>query len=241
MKNKIAQAFDQLAIAYEQNVDHSSGHNAYYERPAMMKLLPVELSGKAVLDAGCAAGWYTARFIERGAQVTAIDISPEMVAACRRRVGEQVHLTVCDLSQPLPFATESFDFIVSSLTLHYVKDWGPTFREFNRILKPGGTLQFSVHHPFMDYQQFDRPDYFAHEKLTDIWNKKETGPVEVSFYRRSMMDIVNATTEHFTLEKMIEPQPSKEFIERPGAAEWYERWYDRLMTYPWFLIVRARK
>ncbi|SFD81572.1 Methyltransferase domain-containing protein [Paenibacillus catalpae] len=241
MKEKVVQAFDQLAAVYEQTVDLSSGHNAFYERPAMMKLLPEDLSGKTVLDAGCAAGWYTARFAERGAQVTAIDLSPEMVAACKRRVGDQANVSVCDLSEPLPFEDESFDFIVSSLTLHYLKDWGPTFREFRRVLKPGGTLQFSIHHPFMDYQHFERPDYFAHELLTDVWKKKETGPIEVTFYRRPMMDIVNATAEHFTLDQMIEPQPSKDFINLPEAADWYGRWYERLMTYPWFLIVRARK
>jgi hypothetical protein len=55
------------------------------------------------------------------------------------------------------------------------------------------------------------------------------------------MDIVNATTKHLTLEQMVEPQPSKEFIDLPEAADWYKRWYERLLTSPWFLIVRARK
>lgn len=240
VKEKVLHAFDKLAVEYERNVDTSSGHNAFYERPAMIKLLPADMSGLTLLDAGCAAGWYTEQFVERGAQVTAIDLSPEMAEACRRRVGDKATVLTCDLSQPLPFEDESFDLIVSSLTLHYLKDWEPTVQEFRRVLKPGGSLQFSVHHPFMDYKHFDRPDYFAHELLTEVWNKKEAGPVEVSFYRRSMMDIVNATAEYFTLDRMVEVQPSKEFIDLPEASNWYSRWYERLMTEPWFLIVRAR-
>ena len=48
----------------------------------MMELIPKELEGK-ILDAGCAAGWYTSQFIGRGANVTAIDVSPEMVKATK--------------------------------------------------------------------------------------------------------------------------------------------------------------
>lgn len=93
----------------------------------------------------------------------------------------------------------------------------------------------------MVFRQYDRTDYFARELLTDVWNKKETGPVEVTFYHKSMMDIVNATTEYFTFDQMIEPQPVKEYRELPGAGDWYKRWYERLMTNPWFLIIKARK
>lgn len=73
---------------------------------------------------------------------------------------------------------------VSSLTLHYIDDWASTLREFHRILKPGGQLIYSVHHSFMEFKHFDRPDYFAHELITEVWNKKESGPVEVSFFKR---------------------------------------------------------
>ncbi len=50
----------------------------------MMELIPRELEGKRILDAGCAAGWYTSQFIGRGANVTAIDVSPEMVKAAKK-------------------------------------------------------------------------------------------------------------------------------------------------------------
>ncbi|MEJ8545773.1 hypothetical protein [Brevibacillus borstelensis] len=70
MKEQVLKAYAKLARDYEKNVDKESGTNAYYERPAMMKLLPDDLSECAVLDAGCAAGWYTEQLVERGAHVT---------------------------------------------------------------------------------------------------------------------------------------------------------------------------
>ncbi|SEN04886.1 class I SAM-dependent methyltransferase [Lihuaxuella thermophila] len=238
MKNKVLAAFSILAKDYEKNVDNESGYNAYYERPAMMKLLPSNMSGLNVLDAGCATSWYTEQFVKLGANVTAVDLSPEMVQAAKRRVGEKASIFVQDLSEPLPFRDETFHLIVSSLTLHYMDDWSSAFREFHRVMKRGGQLVFSVHHPFMDYTMFQRPDYFAQEWLVDEWKKKESGSVKVSFYRRPLHEIINATTEHFTLDRIVEPQPVGEFLEKlPMKSESY----DYLMKNPHFLIVQAHK
>ncbi|WP_029192537.1 class I SAM-dependent methyltransferase [Paenibacillus harenae] len=241
MKEKVIEAYDKLAKDYEMHVDTQSGHNAYYERPAMIKLLPTNMNQLSVLDAGCAAGWYTEQFVKQGAHVTAIDISSEMVEACKRRVGDKATVLTCDLTGQLPFTNETFDLIVSSLTLHYIDDWVPTFREFHRVLKPGGNFIFSVHHPFMDFKHFDRPDYFAHELLTEIWNKKESGPVEVTFYRRPLQEILNAASAQFIINQIVEPKPSLDFKDIPEAINWYTKWLERLSTNPHFLIVKACK
>jgi len=239
MKGKVIEAYNKLAKDYELHVDTQSGHNVYYERPAMMKLMPADMRGLAVLDAGCAAGWYTEQLIGLGARVTAVDLSPEMIDACIRRVGDRAKAFACDLTEPLPFETNTFDCIVSSLTMHYIDDWGPTLSEFRRVLKPGGTVIFSVHHPFMDFTLFDRPDYFAHELLSEVWNKKESGPVEVTFYRRPLQEIMNATSAQFAIDRIVEPQLDAELKDNPEAQEWCSRWFDRLSTRPHFLIVKA--
>lgn len=238
MKEKIIKAYAQLAKDYEKHVDTEGIANAYYERPAMMQLLPPSLEGMTVLDAGCAAGWYTEQLISLGADVKALDISPEMVEATKRRVGDKATVLQHDLNEALPFQNRSFDMIISSLTLHYLADWEPLFQEFHRVLKPWGQLLFSVHHPFMDFTAFNRPNYFQQEMLVDVWNKQEAGRVEVTFYRRPLQAIINTTTMHFTLKQLIEPQPIKAFIERyPDSQKSYEQFYNN----PHFLIVQASK
>ncbi|WP_298467634.1 class I SAM-dependent methyltransferase [uncultured Psychrobacillus sp.] len=233
MKDRVIQAYNQLADDYEFNVDQRSIYNTEYERPEMVKQMPSNLNNLSVLDAGCAAGWYTSQLIREGATVTAIDISPKMVEATKRRVRDKANVLCLSLEEELPFEDNSFDLIISSLVLHYINDWELTFREFQRILKPGGQFIFSVHHPSMDIRLAKEGDYFSHEFIIDQW-KRDGKIIEVPFYRRPMQAILNETLKFFKLERLIEPQPTEEFkkIDPKG--------YHKLMTTPHFLIINAR-
>jgi len=233
MNNRVQETYDKLAYDYEHNVDTQALYNIDYERPAMMSLLPGDLKNRTVLDAGCAAGWYTEQLMKRGAKVTATDLSPEMAAATKRRVGDQAEVLCLNLAEKLPFADASFDFIVSSLVLHYVEDWGPTFQEFKRILKPDGILLFSIHHPFMDIRMSPSEDYFATELIIDKW-KRQGKIIGVPFYRRPLHEILNETLACFSIEELIEPQPTKD-LERKDPQS-----YEKLMKNPHFMIIKAR-
>lgn len=234
MNHRIKNTYDQLANDYEHVVDKNNPYNIDYERPAMMKLLPKDMSAMNVLDAGCAAGWYTLQLVNRGGKVTAIDLSPKMVAATKRRLGKKADILCLDLAEKLPFDDESFDLIISSLVLHYIKDWNRTFSEFSRILKPNGNILFSTHHPFMDIKLSQNNDYFATELIIDQW-KRAGKLIEVPFYRRPLHVIINETSTFFNIEMIIEPQPTKAFkLKKPEK-------YKVLMNNPHFLIVKGTK
>ncbi|MEI4770177.1 class I SAM-dependent methyltransferase [Psychrobacillus sp. FJAT-51614] len=234
MNKRVEETYNQLVNDYEHNVDIKSLFNTEYERPAMMNLLPSDLSNNKVLDAGCAAGWYTIQLVHLGADVTGTDLSPKMVDATRRRVGENAKVLCLDLGEKLPFENETFDWIISSLVLHYIKDWNSTFKEFRRILKPGGKLLFSVHHPFMDFKLSENGDYFSNEFIIDQW-EREGKMIEVPFYRRPLQMILNDTLAHFSIEQLIEPQPTENFKMREPEK------YERLMKNPHFMIVKGKK
>jgi len=234
MKAELQKVFDALATIYENQVDGSSYYNTEYERPGMLAELAEDLRGKRVLDAGCAAGWYTNELLTRGAAVTALDISPQMVEAARRRVGEKGEVYCLDLEKELPFEDASFDIIVSSLTLHYIRDWSSTFKEFNRILKKGGKVLFSVHHPFMDIKNAKQQGYFDTEAYVDRWNK-DGRDFEVPMYRRPLQEIINETTKAFKLTAVKELKPTESLKELARES------YEYLISYPHFLVVKATK
>jgi SAM-dependent methyltransferase len=220
---------------YYYNYIDTKPFNAYYERPATLSLLP-GVRGKQVLDAGCAAGWYSKWLVEHGATVTALDFSPKMIKMAEKRLGGKAIIKQADLNEPLPFIeTVSTDVVLSSLTLHYIKNWELPLSEFNRILKQGGQLIFSVHHPFMDFAVFHRENYFATELLTDEW-ETSAGKVQVQFYRRPLHKIISSVIQAgFAIEKLLEPLPTEKFREAQPEI------YKRLTKKPHFLFIRAQK
>ncbi|MED1116383.1 class I SAM-dependent methyltransferase [Bacillus paramycoides] len=225
--------YNKLASTYKENLDTVNPYNSYYERPAMMEIIPKQMQGMKVLDAGCAAGWYSSQFVNRGAEVTAIDVSPEMVKTARECVGENPTFLCHDLEETLPFEDDTFDIIVSSLTLHYLQNWSDVFQEFHRVLKPGGLFVYSVHHPFMDFTKFPCEDYFKTQLLVDTWRKPNI-TIEVSFFRRSLQNIINETTNNFVLEEVVEPKPIGKMKEVDKKS------YHYLNTNPHFLIIKAK-
>jgi SAM-dependent methyltransferase len=223
--------YDTLAQQYAA-VNEDKPWYTCYERPATVSLLP-PLQGLNALDAACGPGWYSAYLHANGARVTAFDLNAEFVAMTRPRAGPEALVVQADLTQPLAFASDdAFDLMVCTLALHYLRDWLPTLREFNRILKAGGTLVFSTHHSFEDWQRSETPDYFGVQVIDDYF--PGIGPV--SYYRRPLTAIFDALAEAgFIVERLLEPQPTEGFRELDAES------YERLRVSPAFLVIRARK
>jgi len=228
-------AYEALAEAYASAVD-TKPHNAYYERPATLSLLP-EVKGKKVLDAGCGPGVYTEWLIEHGAEVIAVDASAKMVELTKRRLKRTTDIRQADLGQPLTFLdSSSFDIVLSPLVLNYIKDWGSTFAEFHRVLRPAGHLVFSVSHPFFDYTYFKSDNYFETELVGSEWRGFEPVRVYMPSFRRSLAATLNPLIEAgFRLERILEPKPAGEFKEADPQS------YEELSRQPCFLCIRARK
>lgn len=208
--------------------------NALYERPALQALVgPV--SGLRVLDAGCAGGGHSEWLVSQGCRVVGIDSSPEMVALFRKRLGHAATVHQADLARPLPFLKDgSFDLVLSSLTLHYVRDWAVPLGELHRVLRPGGRLVFSTHHPFFDLEASDSGLYRRTELVQERWKGFGKAPVTVRFYRRPLGAISAALADAgFTVRRMVEPEPSAELERRwPDVYTWLRR-------QPAFLLVDA--
>jgi SAM-dependent methyltransferase len=229
------EAYESLADAYASAID-SKPHNAYYERPATLSLLP-NVAGMRVLDAGCGSGIYTEWLLNQGATVVGLDASPKMVEYARRRTADRAALRVADLGAPLDFLGDAgFNLVISPLVMEYVRDWRATFAEFFRVLQPGGLLVVSVTHPAFDFAYYRSKRYFEVEPVHAEWRGFKPVRVRMPSYRRSMEETINPFIDAgFRIERILEPRPTEAF----RAAD--PKHYAELMHQPCFVCIRSRK
>lgn len=95
-------------------------------------------AGTRLLDAGCGAGLLAVLASLRGAQVTALDASPGLLAIARQRL-PRADVREGDL-EALPFADASFDAVTAVNSLFYAADMSAAMRELVRVARPGGRV-----------------------------------------------------------------------------------------------------
>ena len=102
-----------------------------------------EMKGAKVLGLASGGGQQMPVFAALGAECTVLDYSQKQLdseALVAKREGYSIEIVRADMTQPLPFADESFDLIFPPVANCYVKDVLPIWRECYRVLKKGGIL-----------------------------------------------------------------------------------------------------
>jgi ubiquinone/menaquinone biosynthesis C-methylase UbiE len=98
--------------------------------------------GQRVLDVAAGTGNVAIRAAEAGAQVVALDITPENFEAGRKEAdarGVAVEWVAAD-AQALPFGDDEFDVVTSSFGAIFAPDHQKVADEFVRVCRPGGTI-----------------------------------------------------------------------------------------------------
>jgi SAM-dependent methyltransferase len=234
IKEKIIAAYEEMAENYNNLIDHKP-HNAYYDRPNTLELLP-DVMGKTILDAACGPGKYAEILIGKGAIVKGFDISPKMVELAIKRNDNKGEFFVHDLAYPIDrIENNSCDIVLCALALHYIEDWTVTMKEFFRVLKDNGILVLSIEHPFYEFNFFKSKKYFEVENVKCTW-KGFGPPIEVNSFRRPLNKCIAPLTDNgFYIDKLVEPKPTKEF-ERLDPKHFKE-----LNEFPAFMCIRAIK
>jgi SAM-dependent methyltransferase len=160
--------------------------------------LPASVRGMNVLCLAAGGGWQSILYASAGANVTVVDLSPEMLhqdvqEAARRKLAVRViEGSMDDLS---PLADESFDIVHQPVSTCYVPDIVAVYREIARVLRDGG-LYISQHKQPASLQIVERD---GHDRYV----------LGVCYYHQGPL-----------------PPVGDDSYREPGAVEFLHRWED---------------
>lgn len=213
------------------------------EWPTLERMLP-DFAGKRVLDLGCGYGWHCEYAVRHGAaSVTGVDLSERMLTEARAHHADARIDYRRAAIEEVDFAPGSFDAVLSSLALHYVRDFGDVVRRVHRFLTPGGAFVFSCEHPVFTAEGSQNWIYgadgeIAHFPVDRYFHEGERRTVflgePVRKYHRTLTTILTEVLHAgFELTGVQEPQPPERLMDVPGMADELRR--------PMMLIVSARR
>jgi 2-polyprenyl-6-hydroxyphenyl methylase/3-demethylubiquinone-9 3-methyltransferase len=107
----------------------------------------VALPGARVLDVGCGGGLLSEALAREGAQVTALDLSPDLIEIAKLHLlesGVKVDYRLQSVEALAAEAPASFDAITCMEMLEHVPDPGAVLAACATLLKPGGRLLLST-------------------------------------------------------------------------------------------------
>jgi len=164
-------------------IEHGAGETWNWESPAgklrwkrrvnMLKRMLIPDS--KVLELGCGTGYFTHELVDTGAEITAIDISPELLEEARKEFKALNVEFKVDNAYAMSFADEYFDHVVGSSVLHHL-EISEALSEIFRVLKPGGHIAFTEPNmmnpqialqkniPYIKRRMGDSPDETAYFK-----------------------------------------------------------------------------
>ena len=171
--------------------------------------------GVRTVEVGCGTGLFTERFAATGADVTAIDISHDLLARARARRLDPVRVRFMQGRFEELRRDEPFDAVIGSSVLHHL-DLDDALRASFDLLKPGG--RFSFAEPNML-----NPQVFLERYASFLPMFSYVSPDETAFVRWTL---VRALTRHgfekvrvtpFDWLSPVTPAPLIETVLRVGA------------------------
>ena len=191
--NRRISQYDAYAHAYAATVRQREQGDAGDDLGILPHLLALlgDVTGRRVLDAGCGEGYLARILAARGARVTGIDLSPQLIALARAKdTAGAIEYRVADLSAPLPADAGRFDAIASYLVLNDMEDYRGFATTVGQLLTPGGRAVLALNNPYASVVRKRMPDYFASDTTHPCG--LAAGGVHVVFYHRTLGEYLDA-------------------------------------------------
>lgn len=165
--------------------------------------------GMRVLDVACGTGLVAveaAKILGSAENITCLDPSEGMLAVARKKLAATF---VQGRAEAMPFADNSFDFLTMGYALRHVTDLESTFREYLRVLRPGGkVLILEVTKPASRVGNFGFRIYFGrvYPALTQLFTRSRDARNMMRYYWE-------------TMDACVPPETVLEALRAAGFAE----------------------
>jgi ubiquinone/menaquinone biosynthesis C-methylase UbiE len=195
-----------------------------------------EVVGEVICDLACGQGWVARELARRGAQVTGLDLAPNLLALARRYEGQEplgIVYVHGDAQRADQLSDSRFTGCVCVMALINIPDLHATFQCVRRILKPGGWFVFAIPHPCFEtphaqWTPLPDPEHALGRIVSGYFDERQwfSSNVDgvrsrVADYHRMLSTYLNTLNEAgFVVERVLEPGPSARQVERvPGNRE----------------------
>jgi SAM-dependent methyltransferase len=128
-----------------------------------------------VLELGCGTGYFTSELVRSGAEIVAIDVSPDLLQLARAQHSAPNVRYELQNAYAMSYPDASFDSVVGSSVLHHL-EIQPALREIHRVLKPSGTIFFTEPNML-------NPQIAVQKNVPWVKRKLGDSPDETAFFR----------------------------------------------------------
>ena len=142
--------------------------------------------GMTVLELGCGAGYFTQELARSGADVVAIDVSPELLEIARGNCSAPNVRYEIENAYQLSYGDAVFDSVVGSSVLHHL-EIEKALRDIYRVLKPAGTIYFTEPNML-------NPQIVIQKNIPWIKRKLGDSPDETAFFRWPLRRLLEQTS-----------------------------------------------
>ena len=151
-----------------------------------VKMLSTHIrSGMTVLELGCGTGYFTRELAHCGADIVAVDVSPELLEIARANCSAPNVRYEIQNAYELSYPGDAFDSIVGSSVLHHL-EIEEALRQIHRVLRPGGTMFFTEPNML-------NPQIVIQKNVPWVKQRLGDSPDETAFFRWRLRRLLEVT------------------------------------------------
>ena len=176
----------------------------------------IDIENKMIADIGCGTGRHWQKIFDKNPKrLFGYDISEGMLKKLNEKFPKAETHLLSDNKMP-ELQNESIDCILSTLTIAHIQNAEQALREWNRVLKPGGTMIITDYHPEA-LAKGGKRTFSYHEKTISIKNYVHTIDDIKEVAGQLGLQVLRL------VEKPID-ESAKHFYEAQNALDVYEKW-----------------